>query len=133
MNEQEKQALNREIAEALGWRIEQGYSRDAREHFYTLYAPNTTKFVGVWGTEEQAAAHLPAYTDDLNAVAGALPGGERGCGIELSTKWKGKFRAVIRDFAIRDNVNSHAYVADADTRHEAAARALLAWALAQKG
>lgn len=122
----DKNHLNKEIALALGWTnlYETKWVDDelSQRLVYALCGTSPD------GKHDQV---VPAYTDDLNAVADALPDGERGCNIELSTKWKGKFRAVIRDFAIRDNINSHAYVADADTRHEAAARALLAWAKAQ--
>ena len=109
MSETTQDSVNARIMQALHptWTNMGGYFNDGAGHGYVT--PDCEHSV------DACLAVLPEPDD------------ERGCSVELAHRWKGKYQAVIRDYAVVDNINSHAYVGEGATRAEALAHALLAY------
>lgn len=125
----EGQALNRRIAERLGWHTEVTLVQSAgetRQFGKVLIDPSGEVYWTPRPTEDDNVVwqHAPDYCHSLDAVVAALAAN---CGVEISLWWDGKFDAVIRDYARKGNMNSRAYAGLGATRQEAAARALLAY------
>ena len=136
MNEQEKQALNREIAEALGWRAKLVVENVAREQdaYWQLLKPDgdihewNMSGLTIVGTSSESAAYMqvPAYADDMNAGDAELP---QDALIYFSVQPDGTIDCAIGG----DVYNAFSELRGSGaTRKEAFARALLSWALATK-
>ena len=141
MDEQERQQLNREIAEALGWKL----------HFYTaethlnsqwqLENPDgkvVTGYRSSYGQTEETEwnellpIYIPNFAADLNAVADALKGKpvhltlgfERPCSARLVHESENPIYPT--------DILTDEYYATGETVEHAAAKATLSWALATK-
>lgn len=130
----EEKSLNRRIARALGYTV-----RYDKDRGYCLMMPNGTEY-GATGASRSAALEayyasgdevaawqqVPDYCNDLNAVADALPDD---VDLHIYSSPGRCTGHITKGMVVKPETE---WIGRGATRHEAAARALLAYAEAQK-
>ena len=113
-------SLNKQLAQALGWRVEK-----MRSGYYALVLPNSVSYPS-YLSEREAWQHAPDFKYSVDASLAALP---ENFHVHIEPYHDGYLTGIINPAA----ETSTLWQGEGATRAEALARATLAWAQRQEG